>query len=472
MELALIFLSLFCFMYLAYRGYSIVLFAPLFAIIASLGSGFGIMPVYSEIYMTKAAEFIKTYFPVFLFGAVFAKMMEESGLAASIASAVIRWFGREKTIPAVLICCGILCYGGVSVFIVMFVMYPFMAILYREADIPKRLIPVTFWAGCFSYSMTALPGVPQIQNIQPTAYLGTTTWAAPLIGLFASVCYFLIGWGWITYRYKKLSGRGEGYGQHSINEPSRLDEARLAPWTTAIIPLFVVILINLLISNPFDWSWGYQWNPDSLKPLDALNLSLLNPSVERVSAIWSLTIALFAGILCTWLVGRRQLAETTLLKPLNTGALSSISAILNIASGYAFGSVITNLPAFQAIKNGLLNLGSLSGNPLLSGIITTNIMTVFSGGSSAGITIALDMLGKEWIALAQAAGISPEVLHRIVCLASTGPDTVPHSGGMITIMLLCGLTHKESYFDLFVLLLLNTSVAYLAMGFYYLTGLV
>lgn len=472
MELALIFLSLIGFIILAYRGYSIVLFAPIFAIIASLGSGFGVMPVYSEIYMTKAAEFIKTYFPVFLFGAVFAKMMEESGLAASIASAIIKGFGRERTILAVLISCGILCYGGVSVFIVMFVMYPFIAILYREAGVPKRLIPVTFWAGCFSYSMTALPGLPQIQNIQPTAYLGTTTWAAPIIGLFASVCFFLIGWGWITYRYKQLTRKGEGYGEHALNEPARLEENKLTPWSVAIIPLIVVILINLYISNPFGWSWGYQWNPDSLQPLGPLGLTLLSPSVQNVSALWSLTIALVAGIICTWIIGRRQLAEATLLKPFNTGALSSVSAILNIASGYAFGSVITNLPAFGAIKDGLLNLSTVSGSPLLSGIITTNIMTVFSGGSSAGITLALDVLGPQWIEMSQAAGISPEVLHRIICLASTGPDTVPHSGGLLTILLLCGLTHKESYFDLFILLLLNTTVAYLAMGFYYLTGLV
>lgn len=471
MGLAFILFCVFFFMYLAYRGYSIVLFAPLFAIIASIGSGYGLMPVYSEIYMTKAAEYIKTYFPVFLLGAVFAKMMEEGGLASSIASSIIRFLGKEKAILAVLFGCGVLSYGGISVFVVVFVMYPFTAILFREADIPKRLIPATLWIGSFTYAMSALPGSPQIQNILPTAYLGTTTWAAPIIGLFGAAAYFLIGWSWISHRHKKLAKQGEGYGHHLLNEPSPVDDRKLLPWTIAAIPLVVVVFINLFISNPFNWSWAYHWNSQLMEPLKSLNLSLFNPNIERVRAIWSLVIALSAGIICTAIIGRKQFIKLSYVKPLNAGVLSSITAVLNIASGYAFGSIITNLPAFQAVKDILLHL-KVGTSPLLSAIVTTDIMVAFSGGASAGITIALDTLAKDWLTMAQTIGMPPEVLHRIICLASAGPDSVPHAGSMVTILMVCGLTHKDSYYDLFVLLLLNTSVAYLCMFFYYLTGLV
>jgi H+/gluconate symporter-like permease len=259
-------------MYLAYKGYSIVLFAPLFAIIAAIGSGYNLMPVYSEIYMTKAAEYIKTYFPVFLLGAVFAKMMEEAGLARSIAFSIVRLIGKDKAVLAVLLGCGILSYGGLSVFVVVFVMYPFTAILFREAGIPKRLIPATLWIGSFTFAMSALPGSPQIQNILPTAYFGTTTWSAPIIGIVGATAYFLIGWGWISYRHKKLAKQGEGYGNHLLNEPSPIDNQEMIPWVIAIIPLAVVILINLLISNPFHWSWGYHWDINSLEPLSLLNV--------------------------------------------------------------------------------------------------------------------------------------------------------------------------------------------------------
>lgn len=471
MGLALICFSVLLLMYLAYRGYSIVLFAPLFAILASIGSGYGPMPVYSEIYMTKAAEYIKIYFPVFLLGAVFAKMMEEGGLANSIASSIIRFLGREKAILAVLIGCGVLSYGGISVFVVVFVMYPFTAILFRQAGIPKRLIPATLWAGSFTYAMSALPGSPQIQNILPTAYLGTTTWSAPILGLFGAAAYFLIGWLWISHRFKKLSRQGEGYGSHVQNEPLPFEEKQPLHWTIAAIPLAVVVIINLFISNPFNWSWGFHWNSQLLEPLKGLKLSLFNPNIERVRAIWSLIIALSAGIICTAFIGRKQFMKFSYIKPLNTGVQSSITAVLNIASGYAFGSVITNLPAFGTVKDALLHL-KVGASPLLSAIVTTDIMVAFSGGASAGITIALDTLSREWLAMAQSIGMPPEVLHRIICLASAGPDSVPHAGSMVTIMMVCGLTHKDSYYDLFVLLLLNSSVAYICMFFYYLTGLV
>lgn len=458
-------------MVLAYRGYSIVLFAPFLAMMASIGSGYGLMPVFSEVYMTKAAEYIKIYFPVFLLGAVFAKVMEEAGLAGSVASAVVRFIGKQNSVLAVLLGCGILSYGGLSVFVVFFVMYPLSAHLFRQADIPKRLIPATLWVGSFTYAMVALPGSPQIQNIIPTAFLGTTTWSAPLLGLLGAFLYFLFGWSWLNYRQKKLAINGEGYGEHHLNEPEQLKDAELIPWPAAIIPLLLVVFVNLSISNPFSWPWGYHWDKNLLEPLGSLGLSLLSPDIDRVKAIWSLCLALLSGIICALFIGRKRItANVGLVKPLNAGVTSAVAAILNIASGYAFGCVITNLSGFQTVKNALLHLNAGTG-PLLSAILTTDILVAFSGGASAGITIALDMLGQEWLKLAQSVGMPPEVLHRIICLASAGPDSVPHAGSMVTILLVCGLTHRDSYYDLFILLLLNTAVACLCALFYTLTGI-
>jgi len=470
MELSMIIVSLVSLMYFAYRGYSIILIAPVFAIVAAIGSGHASMPIYSELYMTKAAEYVKTYYPVFLLGAVFAKIMEEGGLASAVAGKIVSTLGKGKAILAVLLGCGALTYGGLSVFVVAFVMYPFSAILFKEANIPKRLLPATLWMGIFTYSMIAIPGTPQIQNIIPTAFFGTTTWAGIGQGILGALLYFGISWGWIDYRHKSLVKKGEGYGKYSSNEAEISQEA-LPNWALSALPLIMVVTINLIVSNPFNWSWAYQWDQNSLKSLLPLSLSLMATGVNKVQAIWSINVALAISIISAAYIGRKRLKLIGgVIRPMNSGAVSSTSAILNVASGYAFGCVIAALPAFQVVKELLLNL-SMGNGPLLSVIITTNMMTAVTGSASGGLTIALGMLGNEWLAWAQQIGMSPEVLHRMICLASEGLDTVPHSGALVTLLAVCGLTHKEAYFDVFVLTLLKTSIAFICFAVYALFGL-
>lgn len=468
MELFLIIVSLILLMYFAYRGYSIILIAPLFAILASL-TEFSSMPVYSEIFMTKAAEYFKTYFPIFLLGAVFAKIMEAGEMASSIAAVISRSLGKEHAILAVLLGCGVLTYGGLSVFVVVFVMYPFTALLFREANIPKRLIPATLWMGIFTYAMVAIPGTPQIQNIIPTTFFGTSTWASPVIGILSAVVYFALAWAWVTYRYKKLAS--EGYGGYSKNEPELIGDKPAPHWGFSLLPLIAVILVNLYMSNPFHWSFAYHWDLQLLEPFKSLQLSLLSASVQRIYAIWSLDIALCIGIILGIIVGWKPIAQKGgMVHVFNDGAISSLSAILNTASGYAFGSVISKLNGFLVVKQTLLNLHIGSG-PLLSMVITTNIMSGLTGSASGGMTIALGMLGNEWLAWGQSIGMSPDILHRMICLASAGIDTLPHSGALVTIISVCGLTHKESYYDVFILTLMKMLVAFIFIAFYSLFGI-
>lgn len=470
MGISMIVVSLALLMLFAYRGYSIIFIAPLFAVVAAIGSGHASMPVYSEIYMTKAAEYIKTYYPVFLLGAVFAKIMEQGGLASAVADKIVRALGRDKAILAVLLGCGVLTYGGLSVFVVAFVMYPFAAILFRQADIPKRLLPALLWMGIFTYSMVAIPGTPQIQNIIPTSFFGTTTWSGVGLGLIGAVLYFLIAWGWISYRHRTLSAQGEGYGQHVLNEPEASEEA-LPDWRLSSLPLLMVIVLNLVISNPFHWDWAFSWAADSLDSIAPLGLSLMTSGIDKVQAIWSINIALLVSTVAAAVIGRKRLRlKGGLTSPVNAGAIGSTSAVLNVASGYAYGCVIAALPAFALIKEALLGL-QFGDGPLMSAIITTNIMTGVTGSSSGGMTIALGMLGAEWLAWAQQAGISADVLHRIICLASECIDTGPQSGALVTLMAVCGLTHKESYYDVVVLTVLKSAVVFICLGVYLLTGL-
>jgi len=193
MDLLIVLGALIFLMFVAYRGYSVILFAPVAALGAVLLTDPTLVPpMFSSVFMEKTVGFVKNYFPVFMLGAVFGKVIELSGFSKSIVSAVIGVLGRERAVLSIVVVCAILTYGGVSLFVVVFAVYPFAAEMFRQGDIPKRLIPCTIALGAFSFTMDALPGTPQIQNIIPTTFFNTTTWAAPVLGLVGSVFVFCV----------------------------------------------------------------------------------------------------------------------------------------------------------------------------------------------------------------------------------------------------------------------------------------
>lgn len=176
MDLLIILLSLGLLMLVAYRGFSVILFAPLCALLAViLTEPSYALPFFSNVFMEKMVGFIKNYFPVFLLGAVFGKMVEMSGVAESIAKTIVKVVGAKRAILAIVLMGAILTYSGVSLFVVAFAVYPFAANLFREANIPKRLVPGTIALGAISFTMDALPGTPQIQNVIPTTFLKQTS---------------------------------------------------------------------------------------------------------------------------------------------------------------------------------------------------------------------------------------------------------------------------------------------------------
>lgn len=435
---------------LAYKGWSIIIIAPLMAVVAAIGSGDSFLNIIGNVYLIKAAEYIGKYFPVFLFGAIFAKLMEEGGLAKSIANKIVDVLGAKRAILAVILGCGVLTYGGLSVFVVAFVMYPFGAVLFREAGIPKRLMPTALWTGIFTFAMVALPGTPQTQNIIPTEYFGTTTWSGIVLGLFASVLFFAIGYVWLTYRAKSLAAKGEGYGNYDDQKSST--DTDIPAWQISLIPLVMVIVLNILLSNPFKWEFAKSF---------------------QIPSLWAISISIVLASVATVLIGRKKLlanGESTARKIINASSISSGTAIFNVASGYAFGCVLTSVVGFEIISQMLLKL-SESGNPLFSAVLTTNIMGGITGSASSGMTIALAKFGETWKELALSAGISLDALHRIVAVSAIGIDPVPHCGALVTMFAICGLTHKESYFDLIMLMLFKFFVPYICVIFYMITHL-
>jgi len=466
MEVLGILLSLFLLMFFAYRGFSVILFAPIFALLAAALQGFAIMPSYTELFMAKAVTYVKAFFPVFMLGAVFGKIMEDTGLAKSIAHAIIKGLGQERAILSVVLAAAVLTYGGVSLFVVVFAVYPFGAALFREANIPKRLLPGTIALGSFTFTMDCIPGTPQIQNLIPTNFFGTSIYAAPISGMLGGILIFLGGMLWLNRRRKAAQAAGEGYGPHTINEPEVSDDAiaKLPSWQLSALPLLMVLVVNFVMNTAF------TWDTNLLKPFLAMKLPLTAPAVKNVIGIWSLIIALVAGIVLAIAIGKGRLVSGGLQKSLNAGAIGSLLAIMNTASEVGYGNVIAALPGFKSIASALLGI-HIGGSPLVSEAVTVNTLAGITGSASGGMSIALDLMSKDWLAWANSIGMSPEILHRVASMASGGMDTLPHNGAVITLLAVCGLTHRQSYGDIFAMTVLKTAMVFVIIFIHSITGI-
>jgi len=461
MDTLLILLALALLIVAAYRGGSVILFAPLAALLAVLlTSPRLVLPVYSNVFMERAVEFLRLYFPVFLLGAVFGKLMEISGFARAIIQTALRFIGPRHAIVAVVASCALLTYGGVSLFVVVFTIYPFAAELFRSVNVPKRLLPATIALGAFTFTMDALPGSPQIQNIIPTSFFKTTAWAAPTLGLIGAVFIAVLGIVYLEWRRRTAERAGEGYGSNHINEPAQSASPRQVGILLALLPLVVVAALNFKLSSVFPAYFGPR--------IDFAAAGMPGPApieTGKLTAIWAVECALFAGIgmvlLSSW-----KSVRGTIGPALSVAVAGAMLAALNTASEYGFGAVISQLPGFRTVSHLLTT--SIT-DPLLNLAVTTNILAGMTGSASGGMSIALAALGDTYIAQAAAAGIPSEVLHRVAAMASGGMDTLPHNGAVITLLTITGLRHVQSYMDIFVLTLIKTAAGTAIIGVYYLT---
>ncbi len=438
-----ILLSLVLLMYLAYRGMSVIWLAPILALVAAIFSaGTHLMASYTEVFMYSAANYLKLYFPAFLLGAIFGKVMDDSGAAKSIAKVIVNKVGSKNAILAVVLAVSVLTYGGVSMFVVVFAVYPIAAQIFKDSNVPKRLIPGTIALGSFTFTMTALPGSPQIQNTIAMPFFGTTAYAAPMLGFIGAAAMFGLGMVWLKRREAVARANGEGYGDHiEANDEDGSDENIPAPGV-AFIPIVIVLVLNFVIVT------FYYPNTDTSY------LSHYDTNLQKVNGMWSLIIALCTAIIVALVLFRRHIKDIRF--SLNEGGESSIMPIMNTAAAVGFGNVIKSLSAFDLVKEGIL---SIPGTPLLSFAMSTSLLAGITGSASGGLSIALDSLGQVYIQKAMEMGISLEALHRIASIACGGLDSLPHNGAVITLLGICGMTHRDSYKDIFVCTLAIPMVA-------------
>ncbi|NIA57263.1 GntP family permease [Massilia sp. TW-1] len=453
-------------MFAAYRGYSVILFAPIAALGAVLLTApDAVAPVFSGIFMEKMVGFVKLYFPVFMLGAVFGKVIELSGFSESIVNAAIRYIGRSRANAVIVAVCALLTYGGVSLFVVVFAVYPFAAELYRQSNIPKRLMPGAIALGAFSFTMDSLPGTPQIQNIIPTTFFKTTSWAAPVLGTVGSLFIVVVGLSYLEWRRRAALARGEGYGTSLVNEPERVAATSLPHPALALLPLVVVGVANFILTRMIP-----QWYGDSFTVPAEILPGVHTPvtaTIKTVVAIWSVEAALLLGIVVVIVTAFRRVSSR-FADGSKAAVGGALLAAMNTASEYGFGGVIAALPGFIVVSDALKSIP----NPLVNAAVSVSSLAGITGSASGGMSIALAAMSDLFIKGAQAAQIPLEVLHRVVSMASGGMDTLPHNGAVITLLAVTGLTHKESYREIFAVTVIKTLAVFFVIGFYYVTDLV
>lgn len=438
MEILAVLISLFGLMFFAYKGVNVLILAPIMALVATVfDSNSHLMATYTQIYMPAVGGYLVKYFPLFLLGAIFGQLMGDSGAAQSIGDFIAKKLGPKHAAAAVVTACGLLTYGGVSLFVVAFGIEPIARHLFKKGDVPRRFIPASIALGSFTFTMTALPGTPAIQNAIPMPFFGTTAFAAPGLGLIAAIIMAGAGLWWLNARIHKAKALGEGYGEvFEGEETNENSHSGLNVWI-ALLPLVLVIALNYLLSQILIPSWSTEYLASD---------RFGNIKLKDVMGIWSIIIAIFLSIIALLITQRKFLKKP--LDSVNKGTMGSLLPIFNTASEVGYGATIASLASFAIIKSTVL--GIFPTYPLISESISVNLLAGVTGSASGGLSIALKALASQYMAMAEAANISPELLHRVATLSCGGLDTLPHNGAVITLLAICKLNHKKSYFDIFM----------------------
>lgn len=430
---------------LAYRGVPVIIAAPIASVVALVFSGAPILASYTEIFMPAMADFVGSWFPIFLTGAIFGVLMTITGYAESIARTVTSLVGTKSAIAATVVTSALMTYGGISLFVVAFVMYPLARELFRVADIPRRLIPATIALGIFTFTMTALPGSPQVQNIIPGQFFDTGSFAAPGIGIIGGLMILGLGLVWLEYRSRALLNKGERFdspqsqqviGGSADDGSSSSTVTTLAPPNQLVpfVPLLTVFAVNFLctlVIFPM-MNWGYLEE-------DIFG----NITMDSRSGLWAVLLGIVTAILV--IVAFHANNVRALKTGFTDGVKRSMLPIFSTASEVGYGAVVASVAAFAVVRDSVFGMGV---NALWTSVVTVSITAGLTGSSSGGMTIALNALGQDLRAMAEQEGTSLEAMHRLTAMAAGGLDTLPHSGAVVTLLIVCGLTHRQAYKDL------------------------
>ncbi|MGM0629833.1 MAG: GntP family permease [Pseudomonadota bacterium] len=390
---------------LTLRGMNLFISAPLCAVVVALCSGVPLLTGdvnFVSAYMDGFASFVAAWFFMFLLGSMFGKFMEDTGAADSVARWIINKLGRKQAVLAVVLACAILTYGGVSVFVVAFSVYPMALSLFKDANLPRRFIPAALAFGSVTFTMTSA-GSPEIQNWIPVKYLGTSPYAAWEVSLVVAVLMATFGYWWLRKIINRAIANGEQFEARE-GDPILLERELPSP-ISGLIPLLVVLSLSFTFHDTL------QQN--------------------------ALIVALLGGVIAIALINFKHFHKPqTAIHEATTGALVAIG---NTAAVVGFGSIAKITPAFDTAVNAMT---SLPGNELVGAAVAVSVIAGLTGSASGGQAIALPEVGPHYMA----AGVNPEQLHRIVSISSGALDSLPHNGYVVTtIRAICNEKHSAAY---------------------------
>ncbi|GAB4184817.1 MAG: GntP family permease [Wenzhouxiangellaceae bacterium] len=394
---------------LTIRGMNLLLAAPLCALVVALAAGIDVFPSgadgqlnFIHQYMNGFTGFVAAWFFMFLLGALFGKLMEDCGAAESVSNWIVERFGPQRAPLAVVLACAVLTYGGVSLFVVAFSVYPLALMLFKQADLPRRFIPGTIAFGSVTFTMTSA-GSPEIQNWIPIRYLGTTPYAAWEVSLIVAIAMAVFGYWWLQRMLAAARQRGESFAGRTDDPEPRSKE--LPHPLTGLMPLLVVLGTSFLLHEQLQES--------------------------------ALIVALLAGCLATIALNWRYFLHID--QAIHQGTLGALVAIGNTSAVVGFGTIAKASPAFTMAVD---SMTSIPGNPLIGAAVAVSAIAALTGSASGGQAIALPELAPGYLD----AGVNPEQLHRVVAISSGALDSLPHNGYVVTtIRAICGETHRHAY---------------------------
>lgn len=393
-------------MYMIMKGVNIYLTVFVCTLVVAVTSQMNVYEAYKIHFMTGFTTFFKNYYLVFLTGTLMAKAMEITGGAKAIAKSIIKIMGTEWAFVSVPLACGVLCYGGVSAFVCSFCVFPIALQVFRAADLPRRGIPGALCFGCSTFAMIA-PGAVQIHNAVPSTNLGTTYMAGAVNGFLACGFMLVVGIIYLRFWLKKAKSRGEHFVAKSVDDFSDESNESLPNPMLALVPLVVTIcLVNIKVNG------------------------VVVAPVE---------VGVFAGAVSALLLMHKHIVMKDLPRHFADGAAMALLSITNTCAVNGFGGVASNSPVFSTIVNAMVNI---PGPKLLGLVIGTTVIAGICGSASGGLGIAVPILGPVYTQM----GIAPSTVHRMMALASSALDSLPHNGYIVTVTNgLCNETHKDSY---------------------------
>lgn len=368
----------------------------------------------SETFMTGMANFAKNWFLLFMLGSIFGKVMGDSGASVGIANSMLKVLGEKSVVLVVMLTGLVLSYGGIGTFIIAFSLYPIAVALFQKADIPKKLIVATIMVTPVTVCMAMLPGSPSTQNLIPTNYFGTNAFAGPVLGILSSVLMFVGAYLYLNWQIRKAKKNGEHFRAsegETIMDLSAADQGKTPPTLYCYIPIIVLLVLM----------FGLQW-------------------LTEIPSSFAVATAMAAAILTGCVLYRDRLNAKDAIC---NGGAGGLGALMATSSIMGFGAVVSASPAYQSITNALVNMNA---NPLVTALISINVIAAITGSSAGGLNIFLSSMG-EFLA---ASGLNASMLHRVVCIASSGFDAMPHASGMVVCNQIAKTSQKDTYKHVFI----------------------